>query len=369
MLLLFVFASGCDLFGSDDKGSPTADEVVVIGTQVGSDFQTTGEFGVSATPLDKGGNSILSEDVKAEVEIEDPSSSKTLSTAKSQIAASVEIGWIDEPSDDPLAISINYDASGSLNSYDEPQRNRVEGAKAFVDALERIGREYEAAVFEYAGSCAPDSQPPFSCSDMWLDFSNNPDSLKSAVEQVTAGGGTPTYGSMLEVLGYSEAVRPKADYEKVVVLFSDGQPNDYNLEARRDSVCNVELPDKETSVWAIGLGPGNDHPDETATDPEAVREMNRLTACSNEGGAYIGIDPNSPRQSIQDRFQGFATGAAQGSISFDVEITEGLDQFQAGDTVQGTLRVKSGGSTVEGDFSFRVPEADKSSEAFHYSIR
>jgi hypothetical protein len=49
-----------------------------------------------------------------------------------------------------------------------------------------------------------------------------------------------------------------------------------------------------------------------------------------------------------------------------VEITSGLDQLEAGDTVEGVLRVKSGGKTVEGSFSLRVPEADNSAEAFRY---
>lgn len=366
LALLVTFVAGCDILGSDDD-EPAADDVVIVGTQVGDDFQETGEFGLSATPLDEGGSSILSEDVDAEVDIEHPEESTSSATAKSHIGASVGVNRVNQPSNDPLAVSLDFDASGSL-IFSDPDSIRIDGGKAFIDELERIGRDYEASVFEYSGSCTPDPQRPFSCSDLWHDFSDDAISLKDSIEFITAGGGTPTYGSLLEVLGYSETERPKASYEKAIVLFSDGQPNDANFFTRRDSVCNVEIPDKESPVWAVGLGPGSDHPDAN-TDPDAVREMNRLASCSNQGGAYIGIhpDPDSARQSIEDSFSGFATASAQGSITFNVQIDSGLEDFDAGDTVRGRLRVTSGGNTVEGPFSFRVPEADNTSSAFHYS--
>lgn len=368
--LLATFGVGCDLLGGDDE--PEADDVVVVGTNVGDDFQETGEFGLSATPLDKGGSSILSENVDAQVEIDDPEDSTSSSSAKASIEARVTVNRVNQPSNDPLAVSLVFDASGSLASND-PDGLRKEGGKAFVDELESIGREYEAAVFEYStdlfSSCVPDPQAPFDCSYLWQDFTNDAVALKDSIDQVRASGSTPTYGSLLEVLGYSEAERPKADYEKAIILFSDGQPNDDNLAARRDSVCNVEIPEKESPVWAIGLGAGNDHPDEDNTDPTAVREMNRLASCSDQGGAYVGInpDPDSAEQSIRDRFSGFATASAQGSITFNVEITSGLSQLQAGDTVRGKLSVTSGGQTVKGSFSFRVPASNSSSSAFHYS--
>jgi len=368
LALLSTLGAGCDILGSEDE--PKADDVIIVGTQVGNDFQERGEFGLSATPLDEGGNSILSEEVDAEVDIEDSGSSSTAS-AKSQIEASVTVNRVNEPSGDPLAVSLNFDASGSLDGSD-PDEIRKEGGKAFIDELESIGRDYEAAVFEYStssSSCTPTSVPPFDCSYLWQDFTNDAVALKDSIDQVRDDGGTPTYGSLLEVLKYSEAERTKENYEKAVILFSDGKPNDANIDARRDSVCNEVIPETDSPVWAIGLGSGNDHPEEPDTDPAAVREMNRLASCSDQGGAYIGInpDPDSAEQSIRDRFSRFATASARGSITFDVEITSGLDQLQAGNTVQGTLRVTSGGETVEGSFSFRVPEASNTSKAFHYS--
>lgn len=369
LALLTTLGVGCDILGSDDS-KPKADEVVIVGTQVGNDFQETGEFGLSATPLDKKGNSILSKNINAEVEVQETGSSSSASTksqsARSQIEASVTVKRVNEPTGNPLAVSLNFDASGSLDGSD-PDEIRKEGGKAFVDELESTQREYEAAVFEYSGACTP-SVSPFDCSILWQDFTNDADSLKNAIDEVGDSGGTPTYGSLLEVLEYSEVERPKGNYEKAIVLFSDGIPNDRNITARRDSVCNTVIPANDSPVWAIGLGAGNDHPDEPNTDPEAVREMNRLAACSDEGGAYIGInpDPDSAEQSIRDRFAGFATASAKGSIAFNVEITSGLDQLEAGDTVEGILRVKSGGKTVEGSFSLRVPEADNSAEAFRY---
>jgi hypothetical protein len=373
LLAMSVVFASCDLFGSDE--SPQAENVVVIGTQVGSDFQREGTFGLSATPLDPDSNSILSEDVNAEVNVNHPNESGTSAMVEGHIDAVIDSGETEEPSGNPLIASLNFDASSSLDDHDEPERHRVEGGKAFIDELESGdselidelgsgGPEYEAAVFQYSGSCIPDPEN-FSCTRLLQDFTSDPVRLRSSIEQVGSFGETPTYGSLFEVLEYSESARPSADYEKAILLFSDGLPNDKNLQDRREAVCREAAPSrKDSPIFAVGLGPGSDL-DRGFVDPDAVEEMNRIANCS--GGTYNGIDPDTPRQSAVRNFSAVGTASSKGFIRYSVRITSGLEDFETGDILQGTLRISSGGESAESSFSFRVPAEDMSSSAFHYS--
>jgi len=350
------------LLGSDN--SPKVSEVVVVGTQVGADFQENGEFGLSATPLESDGSSILSQDVEAEVNIEHPNTSNSSASVEGHISAIIEPEKTTEPSGKPLAASVNFDASGSLDDHDEPERYRVEGGKAFVDVLERSDAEYEAAIFEYSGTCIPDPSS-FQCTNMLQDFTGDPTQLKSSIEQVGSSGDTPTYGSLIEILDYSETERPNAEYEKIILLFSDGYPNDNSLEERRQAVCTeANSSQKDSPIFAVGLGPGSDL-DDDYVDPEAVEEMNRIANCSN--GTYNGIDPESPRESALENFSAVGTASSKGFVRFTVTVTSGLEEFEPGDVLNGTLEVRSGGQSAEGNFSFRVPAVDNSPDAFHYS--
>jgi len=359
---ILIVSTSCDLFGSED--SPKAENIVVIGTQVGSDFQRVGEFGLSATPLDPDSNAILSENVNAEVNIKHPNSSNSSASVEGHIDAVIDSGKTQEPSGNPLVASLDFDASGSLDDHDEPERDRVDGGKAFIDVLESSDTEYEAAIFEYSGDCVPDPDD-FSCTRLLQEFTSDPVRLRSSIEQVGASGDTPTYGSLFEVLEYSESARPSADYEKAILLFSDGLPNDNNLQDRREAVCREAAPSrKDSPIFAVGLGPGSDL-DSRYVDPDAVEEMNRIANCS--GGTYNGIDPATPRQSAVGNFSAVGTASSKGFVRFSVRITSGLEDFETGDILRGTLRVTSGGESAESSFSFRVPAEDMSANAFHYS--
>lgn len=361
LLSLGYLVNSCDLIGFDvNEITPDIEELVIAGVQVDSDFGETGLFNLLIVPIDKDEEAILDENITAEVTLQISKMSKSAPSGENNLAnvikAKIFNKEINKPSNKPLAVSINYDASGSLRSFDEPERIRVDGGKAFIDELHNIGRPFEAAVFEYSGGCSsPVEVPPFSCSRMLSDFTDDADELKRAIERVTADGLTPTYGSLIEILNYSESVKPSKSYEKVLILFSDGHPNDQNLEMRRDSVCYSLVPEFDSPIWSVGLGPGNDHPNERNTDPRAVEAMNRLARCSDRGGAYIGLDPDNPRESIIGSFKGFAIATSKGSIRLQVEITEGQDQYDSGDIIIGELTVTSGNKTQKTSFSFRVP--------------
>jgi hypothetical protein len=239
-------------------------------------------------------------------------------------------------------------------SSSDPNRLRVDGAKEFVDELDSRGK-FVSAVFEFPGFNSPD--PTFGNTDFFAGFTNDTDSLDNAIEKAEAGGGTPMYSSLAEVLIYSDTVRSSANYQKAIVLLADGQPNSTAL---RDSVCR-DSQRKNSPIFGIGLGPASDLSD--SPSPAAVAEMRQISSCS--GGAYQGLIPDS-LEVVQQAFSAAATGSSQGSINYGVEITKGLSELQTGDTIRGTLTVSSGGSSSSGTFTFTVPSASSSSRAYRY---
>lgn len=324
--------AGCD---SGDEDEPTLEEILLIGTIINSDFLATGDFQLVATPLDETGAGILSANVAPEVVID------VVNDEPSQgILAQSQVSGINAPSDNTLAVAISLDNSGSMASTD-PNRTRVDGAIAFVNTLEATGTPYEAGVFTFGGP----RTPPFSVTALLQDYTDNADSLRAAIEQVGASGGTPTYGSLIEVLNYSEEVRPTALNERAIVLLSDGQPGDTHL---RPEAC--QLADSlDSPVYAIGLGPASDLSPNPS--PSAVEEMRQIASCS--GGAYAGIVEGDV-SSVTDIYSSIGTATVQGSLTISVHL-ENYDVLEANDIVEGLLRLSSGGGESEAHFRFRVP--------------
>jgi hypothetical protein len=344
LALALVFA-GCD---SNDDDEQTVDEVVIVGTQVEDDFLQTGQFGLSATPLDVDGSSILRDDLQAEVELETDDGTTPLEVA---LTATVNVSNVNQPSNDPLAVSVNIDGSGSMASND-PNRARVSGAQSFVNVLDQRASAWETAMFQYEGSPnqAPDGTQ-FSDVELLEDFSSDVTALENAADEVDASGGTPTYESLAEILIYSEDQKPFSSFRKAIVLLSDGQPNSTAL---RDSVCN-DATRKESPIYSIGLGPASDisqFPSQFAID-----EMRAIANCTS--GAYAGIDPTDVDSSTAVIYNAIATATSLGNVVFNVQVQDSdLSQLAPpGTRINGTLTITSGGQTASGNFAFTVPSS------------
>jgi hypothetical protein len=349
--LLTTVLAGCDLFGSDDE-EPVADEVIVIGTQVDSDFLTTGEFGLSATPLDAGGSAILDENITAEVDLRPAEGEGNAASELEQsinLAASVIVDRVRRPSGNDLAVPVNLDGSGSMSGND-PDRDRVDATEAFFDELEASGVSFESAVFEFPGF---NTDPDFDFTSLYQGFTSDTDLLREAADQARSSGGTPMWESLDELITYSEAERPNSNYEKAIVLLGDGIPNGGIVT--RNEVCQA-ANDAESPIYSIGFGPASDVSD--VAQGAAVEQMRRISECTQ--GTYIGVPDEDLEAAFAGAFAGMAQGTSQGSLAFNVQVESGLEQVreQGIERLEGTLRVTSGGETVEGDFLFGVPEAN-----------
>ena len=161
--------------------------------------------------------------------------------------------------------------------------------------------------------------------------------------------------SLEELIEYSEDESPNDSSEKATILRGDGDPNG-GLVAR-DEVCQA-ANDANSPICGVGFGPASDLSD--APNSSAVENMREISRCT--GGSYLPIDPDDVLATFTGAFASFATGTSQGSIAFDVQIESGLEQVrnQNVQRLEGTLRITSGGETVEGTFRFGMPEANAS---------
>ena len=354
-LLIATVLSGCDSSGSDDD-EPAVNEVVVTGTQVDSEFLNTGRFGLSATPLDAGGGAILNEDIEAEVDLR-PSSNNASSQLEQSIdlVVSVDVDRVRRPSGDDLAVPVNLDGSGSMRGND-PDRDRVDATRAFFEELESNKVTFESAVFEFSGFT---TDPEFNFTELYQDFTSDVDLLREAADQASAGGGTPMWESLKEVIEYSEAERPNDDFEKAIILLGDGEPRVGNVT--RGDVCQAAKA-ANSPIFGVGFGPASDLSD--SADNSAIENMREISSCT--GGAYLAVDDDDVLSTFKGAFSSFAIGTSQGSLSFNVQVESGLEQVrdQNIQRLEGTLRITSGGETVEGTFRFGVPEATTSGAFF-----
>lgn len=352
LLVVAGLVAGCDLTGSaSDSEGRTVQSVSISGTRVAPNFQTTGTFSVVATPLDAGGRGLLS-GTEASITLEKHVSTKAHSDEFDPIIVDDSTS---EPSGEELVVPIVLDGSGSMQESD-PDRYRVTGANRFVNQLDGGPTSFESAVFEFPGTS---SAKEFGHTDVFAGFTSDVDSLTGATTKAQADGRTPMYASLAEVLIHSEAARPTADYQKGLVLLGDGKPTTVAL---RDSVCR-DARRKSTPIYGIGIGPASDLSDRR--DANAIAEMRGVSTCS--GGAYQGLNPDS-LVVLEEAFSAVATASTEGTITYDVMVdSTSLDELSAGDIIEGTLTVGAGESSAEAAFSFRVPDASKSTgRAYRY---
>lgn len=346
--LALAFGLAATSTGCDSSDTPAAvDEVVVLGTNVDASFLDDGQFDILATPLSAQGAALLTDVNEVRVTVASSSPGARLTPGTFTISAGVQ--GTNAPSGNPLAVAISLDQSSSMGGTD-PNRLRVDGARAFVDVLDSLGTGYEVGVFAFGATTFQDTS--FASTDLLFDYTSIADSARAAIGRVGAFTGTPTYPSLIETLEYSERVRPTGQYERAVVLLSDGSPNG---TSRRQEACDLATA-MDSPVYAIGLGPASDL--SPSPSPGAVEEMRSIAQCT--GGSYAGIsaaaDGSVDLTSIRRIYESIAVGTARGSLTVGVTLSgEAFDALQPGDTITGELTLGTDGGSTSSSFAFTVP--------------
>lgn len=125
----------------------------------------------------------------------------------------------------PFAVGILIDSSGSMG-WTDPNRLRVDGGHDYIDLVHELEPDSEFSVADFGAG----STTGFTNTRLLSEFTNDIEQAKDAVEQTVASGGTPLYESAYEYLDYINDEASDQDYERAMLLMSDGDPNNRNLE-------------------------------------------------------------------------------------------------------------------------------------------
>lgn len=331
-ILILVSCSSDNSTGPQMEPLAATSSVIVTGTSVDDNFLQSGQLTLTAIPLDDNGTAILSNDLTVEITISEPRN----------IDVAVSIENINAPSNLPKVAAVSIDGSGSMANTD-PQRMRVEGARNFVDFLEMSGQNYEVAAFSFRGQ--PDFRNFFD-TQLLHDFSSEAPRLKNAFNQIDASGNTPTYESLLEVIPYLDSNRVAMQYDRSIVLFSDGAPTTFS---DKDAVCDL-IRSLNLPVYCIGLGPASD----ISIMATALAVNNLRDIANSGGGAYYGLPDNDSR-SITEAFENIASSIISGNIKLSAAFSgPGFDALRSGSTVSGVVTISSTGGFASAPFEFGV---------------
>jgi Mg-chelatase subunit ChlD len=325
--------NGCVTAGSE------IDSLDVLSATPSPDFQQDGTVAFSILPMDALGEVVLSENLDLEVYLNevaadgDSSRAPQASSPDELYTVTIQFTEARAPDERPIVYALDMDSSGSMADSD-PLRLIVPAGQKFIQitADRRAGSEYGIFTFGQGGSRS------FNDTLVLEDFTADTDAAEVAIEGVSADGGTPLYESALEVLEHFETQRSGADWQRALVLFSDGEPNNGMVSAQQVISRALEL---QIPLYTMGLGPASQNsPDSRASAVAVMQELAYTT-----GGSYVAV---TGADDLSQSFENLGVALASG----DVLVSVGFEpQPQSGSRVSGEIVVDG----VSAAWSFLAP--------------
>ncbi len=227
-------------------GAPLGERVDLIGAVPGTFTTDGGDFVLTVSPRDAADNLITDgvaidrfEFVNVRA-IRDDDPSQVIPADSADITDVIIENAVQG---EPVTLVLDFDSSGSMSDND-PTRLRVAAGKRILQFLQLQDR---VAVMDFGAG----RSVGFRASRLLQDFTSDRSQLASAIDRVTASGGTPLFGSLLEAL---DLLDTQAPVNRGVVVLTDGEDTQSSSNAR-DVVDRANLLDN-TPVCTIGLGSG-----------------------------------------------------------------------------------------------------------------
>ncbi|MEA3413268.1 MAG: discoidin domain-containing protein [Pseudomonadota bacterium] len=244
------------------------------------------------------------------------------------------IDIIQKEAGEQVTVVVDFDSSGSMLDND-PKRSRVEAGKQLVSHLKATDR---AAVMDFGASVTQG----FRSSRLLQDFTSDKALLNSAIDKVTASGGTPLYDSILDTL--DQLAKEASPTNPAVVALTDGEDN-----RSRSTPLDViqQAQQQSVPVFTVGLGKGAGFP--------PLQDIARET-----GGTFVeAVNADDLVRLYQLIGVGVADGriVVSGSGRFDPPLAE-----EGTYIVSGVLVTTLGKKTFDTPFSFPVEVQAQSNE-------
>lgn len=239
-------------------------------------------------------------------------------------------------------IDSTAEANGSI--ADVNQKHRI--------ALVKFANK-QSSVVGNSMNCTPDGDGGYNedtsqngnCTQIVSKLTNDVQRLKTGVNRLQAGGATSADYAM-DKAGESLAVENggRTNAKKVVVFFTDGEPNhysDFNATVANDAVAKAQgLKGSGVTVYTVGVFGGAD-PDDT--NGNFNKFMNAVSSnypnvqtgkqwSSLKLGERVSADEDyyfaaSSSQELQDVFEGIQSSITTGASYSNVSIVDELSQY------------------------------------------
>jgi uncharacterized protein YegL len=286
----------------------TVDRVTILSLTPDGSFPANGFVELLFIPIDSTGTPILDTDIGVEVTaLVDDAIQTNLSPDYPVVVPSTSNGL-------PYALTIDLDSSGSMEATD-PNRLRVTAAKTFVDTLLNYRPSSRIRIADFGNG----SNPPFSDSRLLSDFTSNRSNLYAAIDLVAAGGATPLYESVGELMDSMHSSKPESDFQRMMFVLSDGEPSS---DVLRDSVY-AKAQQYHMPIHAVFLG-----------SRAGAATMAQLSAASS--GLYAGAADSSD---LVESFEAVVLGNEWGYMRLTASFAPSVRNL---DHAVVTLRVFSG---------------------------
>lgn len=323
VLLAGFIVSGCDWFEkvTDAKGELPY-EIKLHSLIPDSDFSSTGKCRIYVTYLQESGVGLLKELDGSPVS--DYIQLRVLVGDDREEATMEGEPTVRTPSGNTWVFAMDIDSSGS-NSSTDPDRMRVDAAKLFIRTIFDKKSDTHIGVFDFGAG----STGSFSVTRELFAFANDSSGAQSACDGVKESGGTPLYTSVDELLDYVNTQRSSGDYERAVLVLTDGYayvPS--TVQAIYDKSVQYAIP---VNVVAFDKG--------------ANANMSDLAANTSGIASFV-----ESAEDLETAFENIALGSEEGYAVYSLTMPEGT---QAGDSCQLVLSDPSG--SLESTLDTTIP--------------
>jgi Mg-chelatase subunit ChlD len=319
---LSILTSCDDIIESLTSSFPSIGEIKVHSLVPSSDFAETGKAKLYLSFLDEDGTGII-KSVSAD-KINEMIDLKVVATKSdgTEVEGKSKDPNVKKPSDLPSSFALNIDSSGSMSSTDG-ERQRVDAAKKFVDTVLESNSSNTMGIFDFGNG----STDNFTDTNLLQNFTSDATLLKAAIDKVEASGGTPLFDSLTELLDYYNTNVNNSEYQRAIVLLTDGVASDTLKEEVINKASEYKIP-----VNVLGFSSG---------DNQDMRDL-----ANDTEGIYTVVES---AEDLETAFDSIAVGNEAGYAIYEIEFPPG--ELNEGEETDCTVAATVGGSTTEAETS------------------
>jgi hypothetical protein len=332
-----MIVSGCSSFGGDDEDGISAEELLAgRGTWIAPSERAAQETStepvvtleIQGATADEFSNAdgtvilqLLLRDEAGRVIINDLgpesftidasglqlSSVSNTSASASVVSADVSEVAVKPPTTSGLTGVLLFDSSGSTRQTDR-ERRRVDAANAFIEGMPE-GTQLAVLDFGVVNGGILGRRvvsAGFDTSRLLTDFSSDPSLLMESVARVTSSGGTPMYVALSDAMRVLEAVKRQGAEEQFLIVFTDGEADDYDRAASDRIVSRANT--LSAPIHTVALTGGGD------VDETTMARLQSLSA-GTSGLSFTAFDADQ----LVSNFEQLA-GAVDAGVTLRVEL-------------------------------------------------